>query len=53
VTVLTPCGGVGKSDRYRLKRIGDRTPPCGTPVLMNLFLDWLLLYKVYAVLPLM
>ena len=29
------CGlvGVGMSAMYRLKREGERTPPCGTPVL--------------------
>ena len=25
--------GVGMSAMYRLKREGERTPPCGTPVL--------------------
>ena len=24
------CGGVGRSYRYRLKRVGERTDPCGT-----------------------
>jgi len=32
---VTPVGGVGRSDVYRLKRIGDSTPPWGTPVLMS------------------
>ena len=25
------CGGVGRSCRYSLKRVGERTDPCGTP----------------------
>ena len=37
--------GVGISARYRLKREGERTPPCGTPVL-NIFVFELLLLKV-------
>ena len=28
------CGGSGMSDIYMLKSIGERTPPCETPVLM-------------------
>ena len=30
----TPGGVAGGSDRYKLKRAGERTLPCGTPVLM-------------------
>ena len=39
----TPGGVAGGSDRYKLKRAGERTPPCGTPVLMFFFEDlhWL------------
>ena len=30
------CGdcGVGRSDVYKLKSVGESTPPCGTPVLV-------------------
>ena len=27
--------GVGMSAVYMLKSVGERTPPCGTPVLMS------------------
>ena len=27
------------SERYKLKRAGERTPPCGTPVLKILVLE--------------
>ena len=43
--------GVGMSDVYMLKSVGDRTPPCGTPVRICLVLDLVLLYWVYACLP--
>lgn len=42
VTTLTPGGGIGRSERYRLKSTGESTPPCGTPVLIMRLLDlWL------------
>ena len=31
VVSFTGACGVGVSDVYMLKRVGDRTPPCGTP----------------------
>ena len=39
------CGdcGVGRSEVYRLKRVGDSTPPCGTPVLVVRCVDLVLL----------
>ena len=33
VMLISGLVGVGISDRYRLKREGESTPPCGTPVL--------------------
>ena len=38
--------GVGMSARYRLKREGESTPPCGTPVLKICVLELLLLKVV-------
>ena len=53
VVSFTGACGVGVSDVYMLKSVGDRTPPCGTP-----FLNWrcvyvLFLNVVYALRPLM
>ena len=44
--------GVGTSTVYMLKSVGDRTPPCGTPVFMFLRLEVVSLYLVYCILPL-
>ena len=33
VMLMSGFVGVGMSERYRLNREGDRTPPWGTPVL--------------------
>ena len=33
VRLMSGLVGVGMSAMYRLKREGERTPPCGTPVL--------------------
>ena len=33
VMLISGLVGVGISERYRLKREGESTPPCGTPVL--------------------
>ena len=54
VTILM-CGdwGVGRSDVYRLKSVGDSTPPCGTPVLVMRCFDVVLLYVVYCLRPFM
>ena len=41
------------SDVYMLNKVGDNTPPCGTPVLNCLVNDWLLYSWVYALRPLM
>lgn len=46
------CGGVGMSDMYMLKSVGESTPPWGTPVFISLSVDGVLLYKVYCVRPL-
>ena len=35
----TCSGGVGMSDVYILNRVGERTPPCGTPDLNCLCVD--------------
>ena len=32
VMVFTFGGGEGRSDMYMLNSVGERTPPCGTPV---------------------
>ena len=45
--------GRGMSDVYRLKRKGEITLPCGTPVLRMRVCDFCPLYDVYACLPLM
>ena len=47
-SIWTWAGGVGMSDVQMLKRTGDSTPPCGTPVFSCLCLDLLLLYRVQA-----
>ena len=49
------CGdcGVGRSDVYKLKSVGESTPPCGTPVLVMRCFDVVLLYVVYCLRPLM
>lgn len=52
VMVCTCCGGVGRSAMYMLKRVGESTPPCGTPVFMLRCEDLVLLYSVYCVRPL-
>ena len=33
IVSFTVVCGVGVSDVYMLNNVGDRTPPCGTPVL--------------------
>ena len=40
--------GVGVSNVYMLNNVGDRTPPCGTPVLNWRCVDVLFLNVVYA-----
>ena len=45
--------GVGVSDVYMLKSVGDSTPPCGTPFLNWRCVDVLCLNVVYALRPLM
>ena len=46
-------GGDGMSEVYMLKRVGESTPPWGTPVLNWRCVDVLLLYVVKAFRPLM
>ena len=53
VVSFTGACGVGVSDVYMLKRVGDRTPPCGTPFLNWRSVDVLFLNVVYAFRPLM
>ena len=48
----TSLGGCGMSEVYMLKRVGDRTPPCGTPVFIRLSLECVWLYLVHACRPL-
>ena len=45
--------GVGVSDVYMLKSLGDRTPLCGTPFLNWRCVDVLFLNVAYALRPLM
>jgi len=45
-SILIWGGGVGMSDVHMLKRTGDNTPPCGTPVFSSLCFDLLSLYRV-------
>ena len=52
VIVLTFGGGVGRSDMYMLKSVGDNIPPCGTPVFVLRCVDLVLLYNVYCLRPL-
>ena len=53
VVSFTGACGVGVSDVYMLKSLGDRTPPCGTPFLNWRCVDVLFLNLVYALSPLM
>ena len=48
VVICTFGGGLGMSEVYMLNRVGESTPPCGTPVLNVLRFDFVLLYSVYA-----
>ena len=41
--VCTCGGGCGMSAIYKLKRVGERTPPWGTPVLVLRSVDLMLL----------
>ena len=52
VSFIGACG-VGVSDVYMLKSVGDRTAPCGTPFLNWRCVDVLFLNVAYAFLPLM
>ena len=53
VVIFTGACGVGVSDVYMLKSVGDRTPTCGTPFLNWRCVDVLFLNVVYALRPLM
>ena len=44
---------MGMSEVYMLKRVGESTPPCGTPVLVFLSFDILPFRVVYCFLPFM
>ena len=44
---------LGVSNVYMLKSVGDRMPPCGTPVFNWLCVDVLFLNVVYLLRPLM
>ena len=50
---FTGASGVGVSDVYMLNNVGNRTLPCGTPVLNWRCIDALFLSVVYALRPLM
>ena len=52
-TSFTGAQGCGMSEVYMLNRVGERTPPCGTPVLNWRCVDVLFLKVVYALRPLM
>ena len=49
---FTGACGVGVSDVYMLNSVGDRTQPCGTPVLNWRCVDLLFLNVVYTLRPL-
>ena len=53
VVSFTGSCGVGVSDVYMLKSVGDNTPPCRTQFLNWHFVDVLFLNVVYALRPLM
>ena len=53
VVSFTGACGVGVSDVYMLKSVGDRTPSCGAPFLYWRCVDVLFLNVVYALRPLM
>ena len=53
VVSFTGACGVGVSDVYMLKSVGDSMPPCGTPLLNWRCVDVLFLNVVYALRPLM
>ena len=53
VVSFTGAYGVGGSDVYLLKSVGDSTPPCRTPFLNWRCVDVLFLNVVYAFRPLM
>ena len=53
VVSFTGACGVGVSDVYMLKSLGDSTPPCGTPFLNWRCVDVMFLNVVYALRPLM
>ena len=48
VVSFTGAWGVGVSDVYMLKRVGDSTPPCATPFLNWRCVDVLFLNVAYA-----
>ena len=52
IVSFTGACGVGVSDMYMLKSVGDRTSPCGTPFLNWRCVDVLVLNVVYALRPL-
>ena len=53
VVSFTGTCGVGLSDLYMLKIVGDSTPPCGTTFLNWRCVDVLFLNVVYGLRPLM
>ena len=53
VVIFTGVCGVGVSDVYNLKSVGDRMPHCGTPFLNWRCVDVLFLNVVYDLRPLM
>jgi len=53
VIILILGGGEGISETYMLNSVGDRTPPCGTPVLKIFCFELVLLTYMKPFLPLM
>ena len=43
---MSGCAMMGRSCMKRLKRVGDSTDPCGTPLGKRLFVDGVMLWTV-------
>ena len=49
--MFSSVGGLGRSWRKRLNRVGDNTAPCGTPFVILCVLELVFLYWTCACLP--